>query len=306
MIPPYETFDGTFPFAPRFSTAPGFPMHYVDEGAGDPLLLLHGEPTWGYLFREVIPTLARIHRVVVPDHMGFGKSATPADRRHDLAAHIDNLEALILELGLDRITIVAHDFGGPVGTGVALRHPDRIARLVAVNAPIPLGLPAQGEHLARNIAAAPWFQWIVRAHADGSLPEVLGNLDATILSILHLNGFERRDRIDPTWLRAYGAPFAGGRHEAAGAIGWALGVAEGTMAFEQGTPEAVAALRAKPATLIHGMRDRTLQAEHMIPMFAEAFPHAPVHRLTDANHYVFEDAPEATAALIATFTTHGG
>ena len=79
MIDPHETFDGTFPFEPHFSDAAGFRMHYVDEGSGEPVLLLHGEPTWGYLFRELIPALRERHRVIAPDHMGFGKSETPRD-----------------------------------------------------------------------------------------------------------------------------------------------------------------------------------------------------------------------------------
>ncbi|MBV9077967.1 MAG: alpha/beta fold hydrolase, partial [Methylobacteriaceae bacterium] len=84
MIAPDDAFDGTWPFAPHFSTAPGFRMHFVDEGprGGETVLCLHGEPTWGYLFRKLIPPLSRNRRVVVPDHMGFGKSATPQDRTY--------------------------------------------------------------------------------------------------------------------------------------------------------------------------------------------------------------------------------
>ena len=81
MIPASETFNGTFPFKPHFSDAPGFRMHYVDEGDGEPIVCLHGEPTWGYVYRNFIPTLCRTHRVIVPDHMGFGKSETPSNTR---------------------------------------------------------------------------------------------------------------------------------------------------------------------------------------------------------------------------------
>jgi pimeloyl-ACP methyl ester carboxylesterase len=77
-IPAGETFDGTFPFAPHFSDAGGFRMHYVDEGSGDPIILIHGEPTWSYLYRKFIPVLSRHFRVIAPDHMGFGKSESPA------------------------------------------------------------------------------------------------------------------------------------------------------------------------------------------------------------------------------------
>src|SRR5690348_2221035 len=126
MIPAYETFDGTFPFQPHFFETSGFRMHYVDEGEGDPILCLHGEPTWGYLYRHFIGPLSRYHRVIVPDHMGFGKSETPQDRTYLLNEHIDNLEALVRSLDLRDITLVLQDWGGPIGGGFALRHPGRI------------------------------------------------------------------------------------------------------------------------------------------------------------------------------------
>ncbi len=96
-----ETFDDTWPFPPRYNDAPGFRMHYVDEGSGpDTLLLLHGEPTWSYLFRQQIPVWSKHYRVIAVDHMGFGKSETPQDRTYWLQDHIDNLERFILELDL--------------------------------------------------------------------------------------------------------------------------------------------------------------------------------------------------------------
>src|SRR5215216_1335230 len=95
MIAASETFGGTWPFEPCFFEGAGFRMHYVDEGTGDPIVCLHGEPTWGYLYRRFIPPLSATHRVVVPDHMGFGKSETPRDREYSLRTHVDNLTKLI-------------------------------------------------------------------------------------------------------------------------------------------------------------------------------------------------------------------
>src|ERR1700755_3424336 len=113
MIPADTTFAGTFPFEPHFTEAPGFRMHYVDEGprGGEVVLCLHGEPTWGYLFRHLVPVLSKTHRVVVPDHMGFGKSETPAQRSYWLQDHIENLEHFALALDLNNISLVMHDFG---------------------------------------------------------------------------------------------------------------------------------------------------------------------------------------------------
>nr|WP_282563421.1 alpha/beta fold hydrolase [Rhizobium sp. RCAM05973] len=134
-------------------------MHYVDEGPhdGEVILCLHGEPTWGYLFRHLIPALSETHRVVVPDHMGFGKSETPADRSYWLQDHIDNLEAFVLALGLTDITLVMHDFGGPVGMGLAARHPDRIAAS---------SRPTDRRHSARRIFSIVSQQ--MRAYHHGS------------------------------------------------------------------------------------------------------------------------------------------
>ena len=110
MIAAGETFDGTFPFKPNFSEVNGFRMHYVDEGEGDPIICLHGEPTWGYLYRKFIPPLSKTNRVIVPDHMGFGKSETPQDKVYHLRTHVENLTALIDELNLHDITFVVQDW----------------------------------------------------------------------------------------------------------------------------------------------------------------------------------------------------
>ncbi|MET9403385.1 alpha/beta fold hydrolase [Kitasatospora sp. NPDC002965] len=300
MIAAHETFAGTFPYRPRFSGAPGFRMHYVDEGAGPVVLCLHGEPTWGYLFRDLVRRLAPTHRVVVPDHMGFGRSETPADRTYWLQDHIDNAEALVLDLGLSGITLVMHDFGGPVGMGLAARRPDLVARVVSVNGPTPFGQPDLAEVLAANAADSPWFRWIARAHADGTLDAVLGDLGRDVLGTLRLNGFENPALITDTWLRAYGAPFPT-PGQSLGAIGWAKGFATGAHRFEEPSDEARAALAAVPALAVWGAADRTLNARHFLPLFRAAFPEGRVVELPGVGHYSPEDAPEEVADLLGRF-----
>ncbi|KAG9591459.1 hypothetical protein KCV01_g11474, partial [Aureobasidium melanogenum] len=228
MISADAHFAGTFPFAPHFSDASGFRMHYVDEGPhdGEVVLCLHGEPTWGYLFRHLVPALAATHRVIVPDHMGFGKSDTPAARTYWLQDHVDNLERFVMSMDLWDITLVMHDFGGPVGMGLAARHPGRIKRVVSTNGPTPLGQSDLMDRLMANAGDAPWFRWIAQAEGEGRLESVLGELGFSILSTLKLNGFENHAVIDDTWIEAYGAPFAT-PGECLGAIGWAKGFAIG-------------------------------------------------------------------------------
>lgn len=136
--------------------------------------------------------------------MGFGKSDTPEHRTYWLQDHIDNIERFVLALDLNDITLVMHDFGGPVGMGLAARHPGRIRRIVSTNGPTPFGQRTLFDRLNANAAASPWFQWIVRAESQGRLETVLGELGFNILSTLKLNGFENHTRINDTWLRAYG------------------------------------------------------------------------------------------------------
>ncbi|MGO4291558.1 alpha/beta fold hydrolase [Chitinophaga sp. RAB17] len=301
MIPINETFHGTFPFPPHFSTAAGFSMHYIDEGTGPTVLCLHGEPTWGYLFRNLIASLSGEYRVVVPDHMGFGKSETPSDRTYWLQDHINNLEKLVLDLDLTGITLVMHDFGGPVGMGLAARQPDRISRIISINAPTPFGQPDLGEVLSANAAESPWFRWIAGAEKQNRLESVLQELHFNILSTLKLNGFERNNVITDTWINAYGAPFTT-PSETAGALGWAKGFATGAHLFEvPSSPEVSKKISALPALAIWGAADRTLHAKHFIPLFQAVFPSGQVFELQDAGHYSLEDTPDTIGALVRQF-----
>ena len=122
MINSKETFEGTWPFLPQFYNGNGFKQHYVDEGPknGDTIICLHGEPTWGYIYRKFIPQLSDKFRVIVPDMMGFGKSETPQDKEYTLKTHVENLSNLINYLKLDNIIFVGQDWGGPITGAYAI------------------------------------------------------------------------------------------------------------------------------------------------------------------------------------------
>jgi haloalkane dehalogenase len=137
---PDERFEGLpgWDFEPRYLEQDGLRMHYVDEGEGDPgegaVLLLHGEPSWGFLYRKLIPPLAQVARVVAPDYFGFGRSDKPTrmeDYSYDF--HYGSIERLVGELGLTGLTVVVQDWGGPIGLRLAVEHPARVARLVILN-----------------------------------------------------------------------------------------------------------------------------------------------------------------------------
>ena len=131
-----------YSFAPHHADLGGLRMHYVDEGSGDPILLLHGEPTWSFLYRWMIPPLAAVARVVAPDYIGFGRSDKPVEREwYSYDAHYQSVERLVERLELRRLTVVMQDWGGPIGARLAAMQPDRIVRLVVMNTGFYSGRP---------------------------------------------------------------------------------------------------------------------------------------------------------------------
>jgi haloalkane dehalogenase len=231
--------------------------------------------------------------------MGFGKSDTPADREYTLSTHVDNLEALLLELDLRDITLVMQDWGGPIGGGFAFRHVDRVKRLCLINTIVPLGLPIERELFPRN-AESEWFRWIRRAHADGSLEDVLGSLDVTILSVMKLLGFENSAVVDQTWMRAYGAHFRS-KEDCKGAINFPLDFVTGRVKFQTAGAPVLDAVRRKPAMLAEGLRDRAILPETVLTHFRTGFPAGAVVELENAGHFCQEDEPAILVALIEQF-----
>jgi len=132
-----------YPFAPHYVEVDGLRIHYVDEGPRDaaPVLMLHGEPSWSYLYRHMIPIVAAAgHRVVAPDLVGFGRSDKPAAREdYSYQRHVDWLRGAIEALDLREITLVCQDWGGLLGLRIAAEGPDRFARIVAANTMLPTG-----------------------------------------------------------------------------------------------------------------------------------------------------------------------
>jgi haloalkane dehalogenase len=137
-----------FPFEAHYVEQDGLRMHYVDEGTGDPVLLLHGEPTWSYLYRKMIPPLAQVGRVVAPDYFGFGRSDKPVDRGwYSYDRHYESTERFAAELNLRELTIVVQDWGGPIGLRLAVTRPERVARLVIMNTGVGAGRAPSEEWL---------------------------------------------------------------------------------------------------------------------------------------------------------------
>jgi len=264
-----ETFGGLYPFAPHHRIVNGVRLHFVDEGRGDPVVLVHGDPTWGFLYRNFIPALARGHRCIVPDHMGMGKSETPAEPYpYRLRDHIANLEALLLDLDVRGATLVLHDWGGPVGLGVAVRHPERIRRLVLMN----------------TWASAVW--------PGGPLPRLLAMIRSP-----------RGERLTPEVLAAYLAPFPTPASRRA-LVCWTRDIPLDARAPSYGEMKRIeddlTRFATIPVLLVWGMRDPVLPPA-VLRWWEARYPHAETRELEDASHFLQEDAPEQIVAWIDAF-----
>jgi len=203
---PEERFDNLpgFPFEPNYIEVGGVRVHYVDEGAGDELVLcLHGEPSWSYLYRKMIPILAEAGRVVAPDFVGFGRSDkyTEVDE-YTYEMHRDTLIGFIEGLGLRNITVVVQDWGGLIGLRVATMIPERFARLVIMNTGLPTG--------EENTPEA-FMQWRNFVESTPDLPVGMIIKGATVTG---------KD-LPAEVVAAYEAPFPGSEYKA-GARAWPL------------------------------------------------------------------------------------
>jgi len=205
---PDERFESLkdYPFAPRYHPVDpaGLRMHYVDEGPRDaaPVLLLHGEPSWSYLYRSMIPPLvAAGHRVVAPDLVGFGRSSKPtrvAD--YSYARHCAWVRAFLEGLDLRGITLFCQDWGSLLGLRLAAEHGERFARIAVGNGMLPEGRPPSGAGGLVNAAA--FLAWRAFARWSPRLP---------VSRILQIGSARR---LDAEELRAYDAPFPDARHQA--------------------------------------------------------------------------------------------
>lgn len=160
---PDERFDALpgYDFAPNYVEVDGLRMHYVDEGGGSPVVCFHGEPTWAYLYRHMLPPLvAGGHRVVCPDYAGFGRSDKPTELGwYSYDRHVEHVSGLLEALDLRRATVVVQDWGGPIGLRWAVEHADRVDRLVILNTGLFTGRVSKG-----------FLQWRDFAERNPDLP----------------------------------------------------------------------------------------------------------------------------------------
>lgn len=287
-----------YPFEPHwYALAGGDRVHFVDEGprSAPVLLFVHGNPTWSFHWRRLIARFSSEYRCIAVDHLGCGLSDKPPRDLH-LSDHIDNLRSLTQHIGVRRYTLVAQDWGGAIGLGMATAWPEQVDRIILFNTgafPPPY---------------VPWQIKFCRIPFLGKLSVQGGNLFARAALTMTLS---RRKRLDADVAAAYLAPYDSWMHR------------RQIRAFVDDIPTrtshpswqvlsdieaALPSLAGHAQLIVWGMRDWCFRPV-CLERFEQVWPHAEVHRLADAGHWVVEDADDDVAELMAQFlartvTTH--
>jgi pimeloyl-ACP methyl ester carboxylesterase len=275
-----------YPFTTRRVKLAAGTVSYVDEGQGEPILFVHGTPTWSFEYRHLIRGLSSRYRCIAPDHLGFGLSERPADFPYTPEAHAQVLAELVDRLGLERFTLVVHDFGGPIGLPLALDRPERVRGIVLLNTW--MWSFADDRGMARKARLA-----------GGALGRFLYRRLNFSLRTLTPQAYGDRRKLTPTIHRQYLAPFpdADGR----GRVLWALARALlGSSDFYDGLWRRRERLADLPALILWGMKDMAFQPT-LLDRWRTALPRARAVELPGAGHWPHEEEPALVLRELSAF-----
>ena len=275
-----------YPFSRRYASLSAGRLHYVDEGQGEVVLFVHGTPTWSYEYRHLIAALSRTYRCVAPDHLGFGLSDRPANFAYTPEAHAPVLAEFVQQLGLDRLTLVVHDFGGPIGLPLALQAPSRVVRVVILNSwawPLDDDPPlARGARFIGGAAGRLLYKYanaslrLIMPSAYGDRRKLTHAIHRQYLEVFR----DRNARL--LVLHALAKSLLGSRD------------------FYQGLLNGLPALRRLPVLIIWGMKDSAFKP-YQLARWQQLLPEAAVARLDEAGHWPHEEDPSRVIEEIARF-----
>lgn len=278
--------DYPYPFTPKSVTIDGHRLSYLDEGTGPAIVMLHGNPSWSFFYRNLVLLLRGQFRVIVPDHLGCGLSDKPEDYPYRLENHIHNLEVLLAGLGLDSVSLILHDWGGAIGMGYAGRHPQAIRSLTILNTG------------AFRSPRMPWRIGVCRVPLLGAW--LVRGLNAFAGAAVWM---AVRKPLPPEVRRGYLAPYDS----------WANRIA--TLRFVQDIPmaadhpsyptllaveEGLDQFLMTPMRIFWGGRDFCFD-DHFYNEWRRRFPEAEATYFAEAGHYLLEDAGAEIAPLLLAF-----
>ena len=279
--------DEMFPFESRFFVTPtGQSLHYIDEGAGDPIVFVHGNPTWSFEFRHLVSGLRGGHRCIAVDHVGFGLSSRSAERDdYHPRSHSKNLIALLESLDLQNVTLFMSDWGGPIGLEFARRYPDRVKRLVIANS---WAWPVSGDmHFIQfSFMMSSWLgQFFIRhfnIFVNMVLPKAVGVKRVMTPEVMH------------HYRSAQASAFE--RNANAALPGYITGASD-WLGEIWGDKDAFADT---PTLLLWGFKDIAFRRKEF-DAWQEALSTVEAHEFPDCGHLIAEEAPDETLELMKRF-----
>jgi haloalkane dehalogenase len=273
-----------YPFSSRWAEIDGARMHYIDEGQGPTLLMVHGTPTWSFLYRHLVTGLRDRFRCVVPDHLGFGLSDKPAGDAYRPQDQARRLAAFVQALGLEDLTLAVHDFGGPIGLAYALDHPDNVRRLVVFNT------------WMWSLAGEPQYARVGRL-LSGALGRFLYERLGFSLNVVFRHAVADKTRYTRAVHAQYAAPL---RDPAARHATWIyLRELLGSSDWYAGQWARRERLAAIPALLVWGLKDPAFGK--WLPRWRTVFRRAEVVAWEDVGHAPPEERGPESAAHVARF-----
>lgn len=279
-----------YPFESRYFEVSAGRMHYVDEGSGVPIVMVHGNPTWSFLYRDLIKRLTPNYRCIALDHLGFGLSDKPKGWSYLPEDHASNLSALIDGLELSNVTLVLQDWGGPIGLSYAVAHPDRIARIILMNSwawPVNRDLHYIG---FSSFMGGPVGRMLIRRY----------NFFARVI-LRKAFGDERKlsKEAHMHYLRPLEAP-----EDRKGCMVFPKQIIASTPWLEQIWSE-LSTLNGKPKLFVWGMKDIAFRDKEL-KRWEQTFPEAQSVRLETIGHFVQEEAPSELADIVVPFLSETG
>jgi cis-3-alkyl-4-acyloxetan-2-one decarboxylase len=284
-----------YPFASHFLDRDGLKLHYLDEGAGDPVVMLHGNPTWSYYYRNLVAALRGRFRCIVPDYIGCGLSDKPQPPRYDysLESRVADLTALLDHLGVrQNVTLVLHDWGGMIGMAWAARHVEAVKRLVILN--------TAAFHLPQT-KRFPFRLWLGRNTRLGAWLIRSRNLFARHAA----NVAVRRNPMPPDVREWYLKPYDSWENRVA-VLKFVqtipLGPTDAGYDIVSESEAALPKFTDKPTLICWGMKDFVFSSE-FLEEWKRRLPQAEVYEFADCGHYILEDAADDVISLIDEFVS---
>jgi pimeloyl-ACP methyl ester carboxylesterase len=282
-----------YPFSGRFLDRKGLRLHYLDEGSGASVVMVHGNPTWSFFYRNIVLDLRKDYRTIVPDHMGCGLSDKPDDSeyRYTLESRVDDLTALLEDVVPEgEIILVLHDWGGMIGSAWAVRHPERVKAVVAMNT------------AAFRLPDDKRFPWALRLGRNSRIGAFL-NRYLNLFCRAAVRVAVKRQPLSKKVAQGYLAPYDSPAHRTAvvrfvqdiplgpGDPGWEI-----LLEVEDG----LAGLADKPWLFLWGLQDFVFD-KPFLDEWLRRFPAAKSHAFEDCGHYILEDASQEVITEIRSF-----